>query len=75
MGTTRSCRPGPPSGAAPPVTSDAVFRVAGQDADGRTFTVLDPSDGTAITTVALAGSADVDQAVAAAKSIVEALRR
>ncbi|MEU6919200.1 aldehyde dehydrogenase family protein [Streptomyces olindensis] len=37
-------------------------------ADGRTFTVLDPSDGTAIAQVALAGAADVDQAVAAARS-------
>ncbi|MGW0757702.1 aldehyde dehydrogenase family protein [Streptomyces sp. NPDC002814] len=37
-------------------------------ADGRTFTVLDPSDGTAITRVALAGKADVDQAVAAARA-------
>ncbi|MDO0917475.1 aldehyde dehydrogenase family protein [Streptomyces sp. DT2A-34] len=35
-------------------------------ADGRTFTVLDPSDGTAFAQVALAGAADVDQAVAAA---------
>ncbi|MFI1213218.1 aldehyde dehydrogenase family protein [Streptomyces sp. NPDC020802] len=37
-------------------------------ADGRSFTVLDPSDGTAIAQVALAGKADVDQAVAAARS-------
>src|SRR5690349_18747302 len=37
-------------------------------ADGRTFTVLDPADGTAITQVALAGPADVDQAVAAARA-------
>ncbi|WP_328438053.1 aldehyde dehydrogenase family protein [Streptomyces sp. NBC_00444] len=37
-------------------------------ADGRAFTVLDPSDGTAITRVALAGRADVDQAVAAARA-------
>ncbi|KOG34456.1 aldehyde dehydrogenase family protein [Streptomyces resistomycificus] len=37
-------------------------------ADGRSFTVLDPSDGTVITHVALAGKADVDQAVAAARS-------
>lgn len=37
-------------------------------ADGRTFTVLDPSNGTAIAQVALAGKADVDQAVAAARA-------
>ncbi|MGW1674930.1 aldehyde dehydrogenase family protein [Streptomyces sp. NPDC002324] len=37
-------------------------------ADGRFFTVLDPSDGAAIAQVALAGKADVDQAVAAARS-------
>ena len=37
-------------------------------ADGRSFTVLDPSDGTAIAQVALAGTADVDQAVAAARA-------
>ncbi|MBA2945507.1 aldehyde dehydrogenase family protein [Streptomyces himalayensis] len=37
-------------------------------ADGRSFTVLDPSNGTAIAQVALAGKADVDQAVAAARS-------
>ncbi|MGW3650049.1 aldehyde dehydrogenase family protein [Streptomyces sp. NPDC000878] len=36
--------------------------------DGRTFTVLDPSDGTTITQVALAGAEDVDQAVAAARA-------
>ena len=36
--------------------------------DGRTFTVLDPSDGTTIARVALAGPADVDQAVAAARA-------
>ncbi|MEV1084255.1 aldehyde dehydrogenase family protein [Streptomyces sp. NPDC050211] len=41
-------------------------------ADGRTFTVLDPSDGTAITRVALAGKADVDRAVAAARAAFEA---
>ncbi|MFC8193886.1 aldehyde dehydrogenase family protein [Streptomyces sp. NPDC057298] len=40
----------------------------GPAADGRSFTVLDPSDGTAIAQVALAGKADVDQAVAAARS-------
>lgn len=37
-------------------------------ADGRFFTVLDPSDGAVIAQVALAGKADVDQAVAAARS-------
>ncbi|MER5182308.1 aldehyde dehydrogenase family protein [Streptomyces sp. NPDC002896] len=37
-------------------------------ADGRTFTVLDPSNGSAIAQVALAGAADVDQAVAAARA-------
>ncbi|MEV6503332.1 aldehyde dehydrogenase family protein [Streptomyces prunicolor] len=37
-------------------------------ADGRTFTVLDPSNGTALAQVALAGAADVDQAVAAARA-------
>ncbi|MEV0475410.1 aldehyde dehydrogenase family protein [Streptomyces prunicolor] len=37
-------------------------------ADGRTFTVLDPSNGTALAQVALAGTADVDQAVAAARA-------
>ncbi|MFE9650746.1 aldehyde dehydrogenase family protein [Streptomyces sp. NPDC006365] len=37
-------------------------------ADGRFFTVLDPSDGTAIAQVALAGEADVNQAVAAARA-------
>lgn len=37
-------------------------------ADGRSFTVLDPSDGTAIAQVALAGKADVDQAVTAARA-------
>ncbi|AZM61098.1 MULTISPECIES: aldehyde dehydrogenase family protein [unclassified Streptomyces] len=37
-------------------------------ADGRTFTVLDPSDGTALAHVALAGRADVDRAVAAART-------
>ncbi|MFF9033587.1 aldehyde dehydrogenase family protein [Streptomyces iakyrus] len=36
--------------------------------DGRSFTVLDPSDGTAIAQVALAGEADVNQAVAAARA-------
>ncbi|MFI5878904.1 aldehyde dehydrogenase family protein [Streptomyces sp. NPDC051554] len=36
--------------------------------DGRTFTVLDPSNGTVITQVALAGAADVDHAVAAARA-------
>ncbi|WP_128377221.1 aldehyde dehydrogenase family protein [Streptomyces cavernae] len=37
-------------------------------ADGRSFTVVDPSDGTAIAQVALGGKADVDQAVAAARA-------
>jgi aldehyde dehydrogenase (NAD+) len=37
-------------------------------ADGRTFTVLDPSRGTPIAEVALAGPSDVDQAVAAARA-------
>lgn len=37
-------------------------------ADGRAFTVLDPADGTALAQVALAGPADVDQAVAAART-------
>jgi acyl-CoA reductase-like NAD-dependent aldehyde dehydrogenase len=37
-------------------------------ADGRSFTVLDPSDATALAEVALAGQADVDRAVAAARS-------
>lgn len=37
-------------------------------ADDRTFTVLDPSNGTPIAEVALAGPADVDQAVAAARA-------
>jgi len=37
-------------------------------ADGRTFTVLDPSNGTALAQVALAGAADVDHAVAAARA-------
>ncbi|WP_405806515.1 aldehyde dehydrogenase family protein [Streptomyces sp. NBC_01187] len=37
-------------------------------ADGRTFTVLDPADGRAIAQVALAGPADVEQAVAAARA-------
>ncbi|MFF2653563.1 aldehyde dehydrogenase family protein [Streptomyces sp. NPDC058045] len=37
-------------------------------ADGRTFDVLDPSDGSAIARVALAGEKDVDQAVAAART-------
>ena len=37
-------------------------------ADGRSFTVLDPSNDTAIAQVALAGKADVDQAVAAARA-------
>ncbi|MFI5679942.1 aldehyde dehydrogenase family protein [Streptomyces cellulosae] len=37
-------------------------------ADGRTLTVLDPSDGTTFAQVALAGAADVDQAVAAARA-------
>jgi aldehyde dehydrogenase (NAD+) len=37
-------------------------------ADCRTFTVLDPSNGTALAQVALAGAADVDHAVAAARA-------
>ncbi|GAB2961190.1 aldehyde dehydrogenase family protein [Streptomyces pseudoechinosporeus] len=37
-------------------------------ADGRSFTALDPSNGTAIAHVTLAGKADVDQAVAAARA-------
>lgn len=37
-------------------------------ADGRTFAVLDPSDGTVIAHVALAGPTDVDQAVHAARA-------
>jgi aldehyde dehydrogenase (NAD+) len=37
-------------------------------ADGRSFTVLDPSDGTAIAQVALAGEVDVNQAVTAARA-------
>ncbi|MEH0630541.1 aldehyde dehydrogenase family protein [Streptomyces stelliscabiei] len=37
-------------------------------ADGRSFTVLDPSNDTAIAEVALGGKADVDQAVAAARA-------
>ncbi|AMW08693.1 aldehyde dehydrogenase [Streptomyces qaidamensis] len=37
-------------------------------ADGRSFTVLDPSDGTALAEVSLAGQADVDRAVAAARA-------
>ncbi|MDQ1022952.1 aldehyde dehydrogenase (NAD+) [Streptomyces umbrinus] len=37
-------------------------------ADGRSFTVLDPSNGTAVAQVALAGEADVNQAVAAARA-------
>ncbi|GGK88740.1 aldehyde dehydrogenase family protein [Streptomyces flaveus] len=37
-------------------------------ADGRSFTVLDPSNGTPIAQVALAGEADVNQAVAAARA-------
>ena len=36
--------------------------------DGRSFTVLDPSDGTALAEVSLAGQADVDRAVAAARA-------
>jgi aldehyde dehydrogenase (NAD+) len=36
--------------------------------DGRTFTVLDPSNGTPLAEVSLAGTADVDQAVAAARA-------
>ncbi|MEU3486526.1 aldehyde dehydrogenase family protein [Streptomyces massasporeus] len=41
-------------------------------ADGRSFTVLDPSDGTALAEVALAGPADVDRAVAAARAVFTA---
>lgn len=41
-------------------------------ADGRSFTVVDPSDGTAIAQVALGGKADVDQAVAAARAALAA---
>ncbi|MEU6252584.1 aldehyde dehydrogenase family protein [Streptomyces sp. NPDC047043] len=37
-------------------------------ADGRTFTVLDSSNATVIAQVALAGAADVDRAIAAARS-------
>ncbi|WP_158852095.1 aldehyde dehydrogenase family protein [Saccharothrix deserti] len=37
-------------------------------ADGRTFTVVDPAHGTPIAEVSLAGAADVDQAVAAARA-------
>ncbi|MFI7016652.1 aldehyde dehydrogenase family protein [Streptomyces sp. NPDC050164] len=37
-------------------------------ADGRSFTVLDPSDGTALAEVCHAGPADVDRAVAAARA-------
>ncbi|GAA3625495.1 aldehyde dehydrogenase family protein [Lentzea roselyniae] len=37
-------------------------------ADGRTFTVLDPAQGTTIAEVSLAGKSDVDQAVAAARA-------
>ncbi|MPY57805.1 aldehyde dehydrogenase family protein [Streptomyces spongiae] len=37
-------------------------------ADGRTFSVLDPSNGSAFAEVALAGPQDVDQAVAAARA-------
>ncbi|MGW0846964.1 aldehyde dehydrogenase family protein, partial [Streptomyces sp. NPDC002787] len=37
-------------------------------ADGRSFTVVDPSDGTAIAQVSQGGKADVDQAVAAART-------
>jgi aldehyde dehydrogenase (NAD+) len=37
-------------------------------ADGRSFTVVDPSNGTALAQVALGGKADVDQAVAAARA-------
>ncbi|MFD5337915.1 aldehyde dehydrogenase family protein [Streptomyces hawaiiensis] len=37
-------------------------------ADGRSFTVLDPSDGAALAEVSLAGQADVDRAVAAARA-------
>ncbi|MFJ4820378.1 aldehyde dehydrogenase family protein [Streptomyces sp. NPDC088801] len=39
-----------------------------QAADGRTFTVIDPSNGVAIAHLALAGKAEVDQAVAAARA-------
>jgi aldehyde dehydrogenase (NAD+) len=41
-------------------------------ADGRSFTVVDPSDGTSIAQVALGGKADVDQAVAAARAALTA---
>ncbi|MFD5231194.1 aldehyde dehydrogenase family protein [Streptomyces qaidamensis] len=37
-------------------------------ADGRSFTVLDPSDGSALAEVSLAGQEDVDRAVAAARA-------
>ncbi|MGW1346046.1 aldehyde dehydrogenase family protein [Kribbella sp. NPDC002412] len=41
-------------------------------ADGRTFTVVDPAHGTPIAEVALAGSVDVDHAVAAARGALTA---
>jgi acyl-CoA reductase-like NAD-dependent aldehyde dehydrogenase len=40
-------------------------------ADGATFETLDPATGTVITTVAQAGAADVDRAVAAARAAFE----
>src|SRR5437763_14233367 len=40
-------------------------------ADGRTFETFDPSTGKAITTVAQAGTADVDRAVGAARRAFE----
>ncbi len=64
----------------PDQLSDAARAFAGRDqqlliagervpaADGATFETLDPSTGRVITTVAQAGPADVDQAVAAARA-------
>src|SRR3954464_6285658 len=40
-------------------------------ADGATFETLDPATGNVITTVAQAGAADVDRAVAAARAAFE----
>lgn len=54
--------------AQPPLTELLIDGKQVPAADGRSFTVLDPSDGTAIAEVALAGQADVNQAVAAARA-------
>ncbi len=65
---TTDSRPSP-SGSMIPVSARMVIGGASVDAaDGQTFEVIEPANGSALATVPLGGREDVDRAVAAARS-------